>query len=337
MSLRQNGASLFSQAPTRLDFAGGPTDLTWFAQTHGGRVINQSLAFYAKCWLLPRKDSQILIRSTDLCLEQSFKSIDEIALDGGPLDLLKAAILHTASRSGMSLVTQVDVPHGSGLGASASLSVAVLKALYRFNRQKVSRTELAQHALLLENEMLGNSAGGQDQYAAALGGCHAFDITSKEWTIRDVVIREPLRSSLERDSLLVFSGESHLSGCVLDDIRYEFSRGNQETIRTLKSIRKNAIDTENALTIGDRPQFVNEMKRAFEYQCALHPSLVTAKLRKVEAIAIESGAQAVKVLGAGGGGFMLVVSPPNSRAPILSIFKETGYVTLPVKWSKNLQ
>lgn len=224
-----------TSAPTRFDFAGAPTDVEPFKTEEGGYVVNASLGIRVSASVAVTPDSsEIVVASRDLGVEERFASIETLD-QSGVLRLIKAAIKHVHPEHGMQVTTSTDVRPGSGLGASASLAVALLSALRQTKGENTTATELVDDALYVENVMLGNINGGQDQFASVLGGFHALEFGSEHIDVRPLRLSPEFRNSLEERSLLCYSGESHLSGQVLDQIMKDYKRGDRRTVTSLRT------------------------------------------------------------------------------------------------------
>ena len=164
---------ILSSAPTRFDFAGAPTDVAPFKTEEGGYVVNAALGIRVSVCLVPLETADVVVTSHDLGVEERYPSIDAVQ-PGGDLQLLKAVIAHVHPARGLHVSTTTEAPRGAGLGASASLTIALLSALRHLQGERPGVQDVVDDALHVENVMLGNVNGGQDQYAAALGGLHAF-------------------------------------------------------------------------------------------------------------------------------------------------------------------
>ncbi|GAH36850.1 unnamed protein product, partial [marine sediment metagenome] len=270
-----------SRAPTRIDFAGGTTDLPAFRNREGGAVVSATIDRYAYCSLRPTDRAGVRITSQDLQQFVEAQDIRELEFDGN-LDLLKAAVRALALEEALDISVRCDAPPGSGLGSSASVGVALLGLLnqlraVRGNRQRstMSRFELAELACQLENE-LGIVGGKQDQYAAALGGLNYLEFYSEERVaVEPLYVSPDVLCELEKHLVLCYSGESRLSGDTNDIMISAYERGDATVTESLRAVKQVAQDMYRALLVGDLPWFAELINQEWEARRQLAPGVVT--------------------------------------------------------------
>jgi D-glycero-alpha-D-manno-heptose-7-phosphate kinase len=165
--------TLHARAPLRIDFAGGWSDVPVFADAEGGRVVNAAIDRYVHVEVVLGA-RRIRLHALDLDEHVTLATSRDIRYDG-TLDLHKAALNMLPVTGGIEILTRSDAPGGSGLGASGALDVALLAVLAQARNERYAREELAELGYLLETSELGLLGGRQDQYAAALGGCHRME------------------------------------------------------------------------------------------------------------------------------------------------------------------
>lgn len=305
---------IVSQAPVRID-AGGPTDVSEFLQAgEKGFIFNAAIIPGAFVKLEPRTDSSIVISSEDFHLKETFRSFEELNTDG-PLSLLKVAVMSVQPSRGFELSVKTGLLPGSGLGASAAVSVATLGALktYKEGMNCVHDPALlAREAILLE-ERLGNTGGSQDQYAAAFGGFNAFSYSGEEFTREKIDISRSVQAQLESQLLIVYSGVSRFSGKILDSIIFEYKHGNPVIQKGLHSIRDLAIQIKETLQREDVEGFGNLLSEVWKAQKSLHSQITTPEIEDILKTAQLLGALGGKALGAGGGGCVLVLCAEEKK------------------------
>jgi D-glycero-alpha-D-manno-heptose-7-phosphate kinase len=323
-----------SSAPTRVDLGGAHTDVEPFKSEEGGFVVNAALDVRVDVTIAVTDDSpHIVITSRDLGTEERFSSIETMD-HSGELRLIKAAITHIRPPGAIHVTTSTEAPPGSGLGASAALAVALLGALHRCRGETPAPEELVHDAMYVENVLLGNINGGQDQYASVLGGFHALAFGPEQ---KVDVTALPLRPSaiddLEERSLLVYSGESHLSGHVLDQIMANYRRGDRHTVGALRDLKRIAYETERALVEAAFDDLAALIAATGEAQHLLHPVMTPPTVRRLAQIGTSHGALASKMVGAGGGGCMFFLCVPERKQELARALDAEGAQVLPTRFS----
>lgn len=320
---------IYSRSPVRFDFSGGPTDVAPFSVKEGGIVVNTALNLYATARLEPRLDKKIFIRSHDLNLSQECQSISELPI-GGPLKLIQAIISHIRPNRGFSLETKSDVPPGSGLGSSAALTVATLAALRAFQGYQVPDPDyLVHHALEVENNLLNNINGGQDQIASSYGGFNKIEWRSGK--IFRSVVQVPRRAilTLEERSILCYSGSSHISGKVLDKIMVDYENGSEKIAKNLRQIKTIAKQAEIALLKSDINKLSELIYNNYACQNQLYNQMSNQNIKEIFTIGNQLKINGGKVAGAGGGGCVLLICRSFTSQILKQRLRELKYVILP--------
>lgn len=192
--------------------------MPFYYEEHGGAVLTSTINRYAFASLRPRTDGQIHIRSLDFGVAVKY-GIDEAPIYDGVLDLAKAAIrrLYPGSTSaGLDLFLQSDAPAGSGLGGSATLTVAILGALAHASGMRPDNYQIAELAYTIEREDLGISGGKQDQYAATFGGFNLIEFSSEGVVVNPLRVPPNILNDLECHLLLCYTGKTRLSAGLID-------------------------------------------------------------------------------------------------------------------------
>jgi len=314
-----------ARAPARIDPAGGGTDAPPYCVDHGGAVVNFSVARYAYASFetLPAH-SGVIIYSHDQHQGLRAASVRELKRDGR-LDFLKAFVQRLLpDGKDFLLVTQSDITERTGLGGSGAMGVALAGALARATELKLTRSETALLANEIERKDLGHSGGSQDSFGAAFGGAKL--ITYHPGGGCDC---EPLNVSdhtlvqIERDTLLICTGDIHLSGTIHTDIARTYAQENSPTVQAMHNLKSAALRMAEALRGDDLAGYLDCLNLARVNHYALHPSCDSATLRRYfEALAphIRGG----KTCGAGGGGFIMVHTRPDHRQQARRIAESMG-------------
>ena len=275
---------------------------------HGGAVLVSTINRYTFATLAPRTDREVRIQSLDFDLAVKYHVDDTPSYDG-VLDLAKAAVRRICSQhnhSGLDLYLQSDAPAGSGLGGSASLTVAVMGALADFAAVRLDSYEMAELAYAIERFDLRISGGKQDQYACVFGGFNLIEFS------RDGVLVNPLRippqvlNDLEYHLMLCYTGKTRLSAGLIDRQEQHYREGRTETIDGLHSLHTLSYAMKDALLRGRLGEFAELLDAAWASKVKVNPEMTDSHIDEMYETARRNGAVGGKLLGAGGGGYLLL-------------------------------
>jgi D-glycero-alpha-D-manno-heptose-7-phosphate kinase len=314
-----------ARAPARVDPAGGGTDAPPYCIDYGGAVVNFSIArySYASFERLP-KGRGVILYSHDQKRGIHAASVKDLKYDGN-LDLLKAFALRLLSdEDEFLLVTHSDIPQGTGLGGSGALGVAILGAISRALERKMTKHAIALLANDIERKDLGNSGGSQDSFGAAVGGMKMITYQKGGGcSCAPIKVSEGTRRQIERDSLLIYTGQVHLSGTIHVDIKKSYEQPNSPTVRAMDNLRDAAQKMARALEAGDINAYLDCLNRSRINHYALHASCDSDTLRQFfnELSPYILGG---KACGAGGGGFIFIHAKPHLRGECLQKAESIG-------------
>ncbi len=327
-----------SRVPLRMSFAGGGTDVPPYPETHGGVVLCAAIDRFAYASLTPTgPGTPFVAESLDYDVVASYGDASHLVFDG-ELDLLKAALRRLAPETGggAHLYMHSDAPPGSGLGSSSAMTVAIVGALSRWLDQPMTEYEIAHLAVEIERGDLGILGGLQDQYACTFGGFNFIEFH------RDAVVVNPLRINretileLEYTLLLVFTGTTRRSDGILarQIANYATPAGAvHDALRELKDI---TLDMKRALLQSRLDNFGSLLHAGWENKKRLASGVTTDAIDTMYEAALRAGAIGGKVLGAGGGGYLLLSCPATRRhavaracealdgTPVPFLFEATG-------------
>jgi D-glycero-alpha-D-manno-heptose-7-phosphate kinase len=295
-----------TRAPLRVSFAGGGTDVSPFADEHGGSVLSATIDRYAYGSLEPRHDGQVSIESVDYGMVLDWPVDRPPALDG-KLDLAKAAIakLTGGNRDGFDVFLHSNAPPGSGLGSSSTVMVVLIGLLDNYLKLGLSEYEIAQLAFDLERVDLGIAGGRQDQYAATFGGFNFIEFERDRTIVNPLRIKDDCINELEHNLLLCYTGVTRASGHIIDDQRERYAGGEKDALDGLFTQKKLAIEMKNTLLKGQLDDFGALLGEAWEYKKKMSPLITNPFIDELYAEARSTGAIGGKVTGAGGGGYIL--------------------------------
>lgn len=330
-SASEHSGRAFARAPFRADPAGGGTDAPPFCIDHGGAVVNFAVArhAYASVQRLA-KGAGIIISSNDS--GEGLTAAAPSELDGsGPLPFLQAFVRRLVPKGeSLLLVTESDVPKGSGLGGSGALGVAIVAAIDAAFGRNRSVSETADLANEIEREDLGFPGGNQDSYGAAVGGIKLCEYRrGGGMSCRQLEVSDDTRRALERRSLLVYTGAAHVSGDIHADIKLAYERQDERLMRAMFSLREQAVTVAKALEAGQLETYGKCLAQSCRDLYDLHAGCDSPDHRRLT----EDLGDLIlgsKTCGAGGGGFLLLFTAPNSRRECIRRAEESGALVWPV-------
>ena len=313
-----------ARAPLRLSFAGGGTELSPFVDERGGAVLNATIAMYAYCEL-EAFEGKIVYESLDLNINESVAIDNIFNHKSSKLKLHHEIYMYVINEFNnnepisVKIKSHSDAPVGSGLGASSTLTIAILQAFNDYLNIGLGDYELARHAFLIERIKMKLNGGRQDQYAASFGGFNFI-----EFNANDHVIVNPLRlkneyiSILESNIVLYYTGKSRESANIIDSQTKKLESGDTNIYKQLEKIKDLVAPMKNALLRGDILEFSKGLERNWEIKKETSTFITTSEIDHYIKSAYDAGAIAAKILGAGGGGFMMFIVPLSSRISVIS-------------------
>ena len=334
MKRRELPSEFRATAPTRLDFAGGWTDVPPFSAREGGVVVNGCIGLSARVDL---KLGGALIRLVSEDLGQELECADSrgLVLDGR-LDLVKAALRMFPVQSACTLTTRSDAPPGSGLGSSGALGVALVGALTRARQDSMSQQDVADQAWQIETIEAQLPGGKQDQYAAALGGFHRLTFRDPDVGIEPLTLDPAFAAVLERQTLICYTNKSRMSGDTISRVMGAYDRGDSKVTGALRGLKETGNAMADALRAADLARVGALLTENWKHQQALDPGMRTAEMAQLEDAAIKAGALGGKAAGAGAGGCMFFVMRGDARQAATAVAGgKDGAKVLPLSWTSE--
>jgi D-glycero-alpha-D-manno-heptose-7-phosphate kinase len=298
---------IITQTPLRIGLAGGGTDLPSYYRAHGGgAVVNAAIDKYIHVLVNSKFDRSIRVAYSKT------ENVDRV----GEVQhaLVREALTATGVDTGVEVHTIADIPsEGTGLGSSSTLTVGLLNALYAHRGVLKDARELAEEACRIEIDRLGGTLGKQDQYIAALGGVQLLEFRPDD-TVRSTPL--PL-STADRERLgdhlgLFYTGITRSAQGILTSQ----DRRTATNLPNLEAMRDLAYATARALTAGRWEEFGRLLDEGWRLKKELSPGITTPEIDRAYAAAKSAGAWGGKITGAGGGGFLLVIHPPEQSHQI---------------------
>jgi D-glycero-alpha-D-manno-heptose-7-phosphate kinase len=316
-------------APVRLDLAGGWTDVPPYSAREGGVVVAAAVQLYAYAEVRPRARGYEL-QSKDLDQALEFGDMAQLTGDG-PLPLLRAG-LRLLQAKPCALHTSSDTPHGSGLGSSGAMDVALVSALAEAAGRELSTREIADLACRLEGQEAGIPGGRQDQFAAAFGGFLRLTFRDPEAVVEPIALEPAFAAELERRLLLCYTGASRFSGDTIGRVMRAYERGEPAIAGALDGLRATAEAMAEALRAGDFAGVGALLSENWRQQQQLDPGMSTPEMRRLEAAMRDAGCLGGKAAGSGAGGSMFFLAPDDPSAARQAVAR-LGMQQLPVRWA----
>lgn len=312
-----------ARAPLRLGLAGGGTDVSPYCDIYGGYVLNGAIDRYAHALIKTLNEPRVHLISTDQEREVIQYDVDNMILDGY-LDLHKAVYTHMIKHHNngeplfIELTTFSDVPAGSGLGASSTLVVAMIRAFVELLNLPLDDYAIADLAYTIERIQCGLKGGRQDQYSATFGGFNFMEFHSdnEHILINPLRIKNWVLCELEESLVLFFTGVSRESANIISDQSENVKNRFSDAIEAMHGIKHEALMMKKCLLRGDFEGFVETMRSGWENKKLSASTVSNPYIDEIYDSTIKSGALAGKVSGAGGGGFMLFFVPPEKRMQV---------------------
>lgn len=306
---------IISKTPLRVSFVGGGTDLPDFCDQHGGAVVSAAIDKWIHVVVAPRFEGDLRISYSRTETVPTASEVEH--------ELVREALRVTGLPRGLDVVTLADVPsQGTGLGSSSAVTVGLLNALYAYQGVFRSSGDLAEEASQIEIDVLGKPIGRQDQYATAYGGFNFIEFMPNGGGVRvePVVCPPQTLERLHRSLMLFYTGRQRSASDVLGEQRQAILEGS--VTETLVEMRDLAHELRTALGAGEVERIGDLLDRNWQLKRSLVEGVSDAQVDEWYGRAREAGASGGKLLGAGAGGFLMIMAPPEEQAGVRGSLSE---------------
>jgi D-glycero-alpha-D-manno-heptose-7-phosphate kinase len=310
---------ILARAPLRIPLGGGGTDLPSYYDQYGGFILSAGINKFVNVYLnRPAADSLLRIKYSKY---EQVEHVDQIQHD-----LVRPALqLLNVNGGSLEIVSMADVPDGTGLGSSGAYLVALLTALYELRREKVPTQALAETACHIEMNLAGHPVGKHDHYLAAFGG-----ITTLEIQCDGRVQVSPLNISVETveqlkaGTLLYYTGITRASGQILAEQKCGSEAHQLIMIDSLHRTKEIGYRVKECLETGDLDTYGRLLDEHWQNKKRRSSLISVGCIDRWYDRAVESGALGGKIMGAGGGGFLMLYAPPHAKANVRKAMHEEG-------------
>jgi D-glycero-alpha-D-manno-heptose-7-phosphate kinase len=313
---------IITQTPLRIGLLGGGTDLPSYYREHGGRVLNVALDKYVYVIVKERFDREIYVNYSRKEIVSKVEDLEH--------ELVREAMLMTEVTEGVEITTLADIPSaGSGLGSSSAVTVGLLHALYGYRGRQVTAEELAERACTIEIDLCGKPIGKQDQYIAAFGGIRDLRFgPGEEVVAHDLGLSMIERRALQQQVMLFYTGITRRADVILAEQNANVG-ATRPQLDLLRDLAGFAVER---LRCGDVDAIGPAIRESWEAKRKLASGVSNDRIDQAVTRALDVGASGVKLTGAGGGGFLLVICPIERQRAVRDSM--TDMHELPVRFDR---
>jgi D-glycero-alpha-D-manno-heptose-7-phosphate kinase len=298
---------IITRSPLRISLGGGGTDLPSYYRKHSGFLIAAAIDKYVYITLHQTFVQELIVKYSRL---ERVGGVDEVQ---HPI-IREALRLVEIQGPYLELTSMADIPAGTGLGSSGSFTTALLKALHTYKKNLMHPRDLAEQACHIELDLLGEPIGKQDQYIAAYGGLTCFQFLPNDqveaWPLK---IDTETLYNLEDNLLLFFTGYSRSASSILKEQDDKSKQRDQSMVDNLHFVKELGYQSKDALEAGDLRHFAELMNVHWEYKKQRSGAMSNADINTWYDLAMANGALGGKLIGAGGGGFLMFYAEDKTR------------------------
>lgn len=310
---------VITKAPLRISFAGGGTDLAAFYERDYGAVVSASIDKFVYIAMHPFFEKKLVLKYSKT---EVAASIDEIQHP-----LIRECLRFAGCEDFIEVTSFADIPaSGSGLGSSSAFCAALLKALHAHENRNIRHTDLAKMACQVEIDTLGEPIGKQDQYATACGGLNYIRF-NKDGSVEvdPIILSKELRRELSSSLLLFYTGIHRRAGVILERQKNNTER-NQDCFKYLCAMRELASSLREDLSHGRISAMGRILHEGWVLKRRMADGISFPAIDSYYERAIAAGAEGGKLLGAGGGGFLLFFCPSDRREQVIASLSDLQHV-----------
>lgn len=298
---------IITRSPLRITLGGGGTDLASYYSQHGGFLISAAIDKYIYVTINKPFKNGIFLKYSKIEEVDNIEAIEH--------KIIKESLKSVNSGiNSLEMSSFADIPAGTGLGSSGSFTTALLKALHSYENNIINQRELAEQACLIEIEKLKEPIGKQDQYISAYGGITCFEFCKNgEVKVSPLKISKETMYNLEDNLLLFFTGYSREASSILKEQNDKSKTNDENMIANLDFVKELGLKSKIALENGDMHQFGEIMNVHWEHKKKRSGAMSNPKIDEWYNLALKNGAVGGKLIGAGGGGFLMFYAEDKTK------------------------
>ena len=318
---------VITKTPYRVSFFGGGTDFPLWYRDHGGSVISTAINQY--CYVSVRRKPPFFPHKHRFVYSE-MEDVNEVKDIRHPA--IKGVLQWLQWEDGLEIHHDGDLPARSGLGSSSAFTVGLLRAMYQLMGRETTQQQLAKDAIHVEQEVIGEVVGCQDQVAVACGGFNRIQfLPDGSFEVKPIKVASGRLALLQDHLMLYFTGFSRYASQIEASKLVNFSSKKQELQRMMQMV----ADAENLLLDESRDlqEFGSMLQESWEYKKSLSAAVTTSAIDEIYDRAMLAGAAGGKVLGAGGGGFVLFFVSPENQPSVRQALK--GLIEVPFRFEQG--
>ncbi|MBF0206330.1 MAG: galactokinase [Oligoflexia bacterium] len=290
---------IIARSPLRISLGGGGTDLSSYYEKFEGFLMAAAIDKYVYVTL------HRIFRPGYIIKYSQMETVEKIAEIKHPI-IRECLNIVDYNEGRLEITSMADIPAGTGLGSSSSFTTALLKALHTYQKKFLHPRDLAEQACTVEIEKVKSPIGKQDQYIAAFGGLTCFKFNKNGYVdAQPLNLKKEILYELEDNLLLFFTGYSREASSILEEQKTRSLKNDKEMIENLHFVKEIGVQCQRALESGDLEKFGKLMNQHWEYKKCRSNNMSNERINHWYNVALKNGATGGKLIGAGGGGFLM--------------------------------
>ena len=325
---------LLGITPLRLSFAGGGTDLKEYYENFEGSVVSTAINHFTYVIVTPRQDNSFQVFSSDFQVHFKPTKYNELKSEHGT-ELAVTVVKSLDFQQGANLMINSEVAPGSGLGASSSLAVNLVKTISTLKKEKMDNEEIAETAYDIGRNKLNWFIGKQDEYVSAFGGFNFIKFKKDKVTVNKISINRNSLLELQKNLLVFYIGPGKNRARILQDQIKLITENNQETLNALHYVKELSEKMYSSLSQSDITKFGQLLNIGWESKKKFTKGVTNEYVDQLYNLGIESGALGGKLTGAGGGGHMLFYCEPSKQKNLIEKMQGQGLKQVQCKFYES--
>ena len=325
---------LLGASPLRLSFAGGGTDLKEYYENFDGSVISTTINHFTYVIVTPREDNSFQVFSSDFQVHFKPTKYNDLKPERGS-ELAVTVVKSLDYQDGANLMCSSEVAPGSGLGASSSLAVNLVKTISTLKKEPMDNEQIAENAYDIGRNKLNWFIGKQDEYISAFGGFNFIKFKKDKVTVNKIPINKDSLLELQKNLLVFYIGPGKNRPKILEEQINLIKENNQETLDALHHVKELSEKMYSSLSQSDITEFGQLLNIGWESKKKFTKDVTNEYVDKLYNLGMESGALGGKLTGAGGGGHMLFYCEPLKQKNLIEKMNSQGLKQVQCKFYES--